>query len=234
MPPNLLDEGNNSSRKVRLKSYLLYAMGEIILVVVGILIAISINNWKKNADLKAQEQGIYADIKLEIQTDLTNIRSNRNYNAKYLSRYNRASEIILSDTKKEFIDTLAIIATELTNFSDFKNENSPYEMLATSGKINLLSNKDILRQLKNLGVLYTYINRLEQNQEAFMYTVVPKISNYLRFNPLQVIHQEKLYDYQFQNDIEIFIKIGIEKDGLYKQAEQNINQLINSLESEIN
>ncbi|MBL0027002.1 MAG: hypothetical protein IPO98_19350 [Saprospiraceae bacterium] len=40
----LLDEGN-------LKRYLMYAIGEILLVVIGILIALQINNWNQaNSD----------------------------------------------------------------------------------------------------------------------------------------------------------------------------------------
>ena len=42
---NYLNEGNNTK-------YLKYAIGEIVLVVIGILIAIQLNNWKEaNAEL---------------------------------------------------------------------------------------------------------------------------------------------------------------------------------------
>lgn len=44
---------------------------------------------------------------------------------------------------------------------------------------------------------------------------------------------EKLYNYKFQNDIEILIKIGKEKDELYERAETDINSLINLLEEEL-
>ncbi len=45
---------------------------------------------------------------------------------------------------------------------------------------------------------------------------------------------EQLYDYKFHNDIELMIKIGLEKDGLYKQAEIDLSGLINLLEEELN
>jgi len=35
----------------KVSKYLLYGLGEIILVVIGILIALSINNWNKNKQL---------------------------------------------------------------------------------------------------------------------------------------------------------------------------------------
>ena len=50
--------------------YLKYAIGEIILVVIGILIALYINNWNENLKLKQQEIQIYKEIKSDlIQTE---------------------------------------------------------------------------------------------------------------------------------------------------------------------
>ncbi len=218
----------------KFKKYLVYAIGEIMLVVIGILIAVSINNWKQSKDLEKVEQNLYSDLIQELQTDLFGIQGNRIYNNKYMARYNRASEIILNDPQRQLIDTLAIIATELTNFSDFNNEESAYNKLATSGKLQIITNKEILRRLQNLGSLYNYINRLEKNHEQIMLTIIPKITKYLRIKPFQVMMPEQLYDYKFHNDIELMIKLGVEKDGLYKQAEIELSGLINLLEEELN
>lgn len=224
---NLLSEN-------KFKKYLIYAIGEIVLVVIGILIAVSINNWKQSIDLKKVEQNLYGDLIQELQTDLIQIQGNLDYNNKYLLRYNHASEIILNDPQRQLIDTLGIIVTELTNFSDFKNEESAYNKLATSGKLELIANKEILTRLQSLGTLYKYINRLEKNQEQFMYSIVPLISEYLRIKPFQVMMPEKLYEYKFHNNIEFMIKIGIEKNGLYKQATNDLKDLIKLLEKELN
>ncbi|MCK4990240.1 MAG: hypothetical protein KAS29_07125 [Bacteroidales bacterium] len=223
---NLLNEN-------KFKIYLIYGIGEIILVVIGILIAVSINNWKQSINLKEVEQNLYADLIQELQTDLVEVRDNLDYNKQYLLRYNRASEIILNDPQRQLIDTLAIIATELTNFSDFNNEESAYNKLAASGKLEIITNKEILTRLQNLGTLYNYINRLEKNQQQFMFTIVPKITEYLRIKPFQVMMPERLYDYKFHNDIEVMIKIGVEKDGLYKQAENDLRSTIILLEENL-
>jgi len=224
----------NMIKENKVSKYLLYAIGEIILVVIGILIAVSINNWKQSVDLNKVEQNLYSDLIQELQTDLYGIQGNRIYNNKYTARYNRASEIILTDTQKQLIDTLAIIATELTNFSDFNNEESAFNKLATSGKLEIITNKEILRRLQNLGSLYNYINRLEKNHEQIMLTIIPKITKYLRIKPFQVMMPEQLYDYKFHNDIELMIKLGVEKDGLYEQAETQLSSLINLLKEELN
>lgn len=220
--------------KKNLKKYLVYAIGEIILIVIGILIAVSLNNWKQDINLKKVKENLYSDLIEELKIDLVEIHGNRTYNQKYLDRYRWASSIIFNDTQKKLVDTLAVIATELTNFSDFKKDESAYEKLAASGKLELITNNTILNKLQSLGILYNYINRLEKNQEQFMFTIIPKISEYIRYKPLQVIQPEKLYNYKFHNDIVIFIKIGTEKETLYSQAESILNDLVNSLKKELN
>ena len=46
----------------KISKYLLYAIGEIVLVVIGILIALSINNWNEDRKLKQFEYKILKDI----------------------------------------------------------------------------------------------------------------------------------------------------------------------------
>jgi hypothetical protein len=218
----------------KVKQYLLYAIGEIILVVIGILIAVSINNYKQSLDLKKEERNMYGDLIQELQNDLEEIQGNLKYNNRYLLRYKRASEIILNDPQRQLIDTLAVIATELIYFSDFKTEETAYNNLAMSGKLELITNKEVLTRLQNLGIMYNYINRLEKDHETFMFTVVPKVFKYLRLKPFQIMMPEQLYDYQLHNDIELMILIANEKDELYKEAERDISDLINILEEELN
>jgi sensor domain CHASE-containing protein len=54
---------NNTSK------YLTYAVGEIVLVVIGILIALSINTWNENRKLRQSEQDILNNLKTELITN---------------------------------------------------------------------------------------------------------------------------------------------------------------------
>lgn len=47
--------------------YLKYAIGEIILVVIGILIALQINNWNENFNLKIEETRILKQLNAEFK-----------------------------------------------------------------------------------------------------------------------------------------------------------------------
>ena len=63
---NLLSEGNTGK-------YLKYAIGEIILVVIGILIALQINNWNEARKLQNTMQSVYSIIKTDLLSDIKNI-----------------------------------------------------------------------------------------------------------------------------------------------------------------
>ena len=56
--------------KNKFTTYLLYALGEIFLVVIGILIAVSINNWNQKNQQLAKEKEYLADIKISLQEDI--------------------------------------------------------------------------------------------------------------------------------------------------------------------
>ena len=54
----------------KISRYLIYAIGEIILVVVGILLALSINNWNNEQNRQKEEILILKEIAQNLQFDL--------------------------------------------------------------------------------------------------------------------------------------------------------------------
>ena len=54
----------------KVSKYLLYAIGEIILVVIGILIALQINNWNEYQKQLKTEKEILKEVKVGLESDL--------------------------------------------------------------------------------------------------------------------------------------------------------------------
>ena len=50
--------------------YLKYAIGEIVLVVIGILIALQINNWNENRKLENRRQEYYSQLLDDLNNDI--------------------------------------------------------------------------------------------------------------------------------------------------------------------
>jgi allophanate hydrolase subunit 1 len=58
----------------KVRNYFFYAIGEIVLVVIGILIALQINNWNENQKQKKQLDAIYTTIEQNLKTDLHSVK----------------------------------------------------------------------------------------------------------------------------------------------------------------
>src|SRR5210317_1869781 len=58
----------------KLSKYLIYAIGEIVLVVIGILIAIQINNWNEDQKKSDREKILVANFLEDIKTDSLGIQ----------------------------------------------------------------------------------------------------------------------------------------------------------------
>jgi sensor domain CHASE-containing protein len=59
--------------------YLIYAIGEIVLVVIGILIALQINNWNSNQKDELQETKILLQLKEGLALDRNKMEAELNY-----------------------------------------------------------------------------------------------------------------------------------------------------------
>ncbi len=63
-----------------LKRYLLYAFGEILIVAIGILFALQINNWNTIRVNRQQELKVYQNVRRQIVEDLNELSEVINFN----------------------------------------------------------------------------------------------------------------------------------------------------------
>ena len=57
-----------------LRKYLVYAVGEILLVMIGILLALQVNNWNQNRKDRIAEQEIVVELRKEFQENLRSVQ----------------------------------------------------------------------------------------------------------------------------------------------------------------
>jgi hypothetical protein len=145
---NLLSEGKTGKPALPAGRYLKYAIGEIVLVVIGILIALQINNWNENQKLKSRTQDYYTQLLDDLNNDIISTQSiikefsnhQKEYN-NYISSYDKKG---LTPIKAyEQISKLALIYSPLTF-----NTNT-IESLQGSGDIGLIPSH-IRNKLMNL------------------------------------------------------------------------------------
>lgn len=124
--------------------YLFYAIGEIILVVIGILIALSINNWNENTKNKRLENNYLNRILKELENDIleydkaTKLALERNDRVIFLQHVIENPEL-LQDSSDYFVNS--IISAGYTYFPTISNHS--FEELKSSGRLSLIQDEKL-------------------------------------------------------------------------------------------
>jgi len=142
--------GKPPSAKASAGRYFKYAIGEILLVVIGILIALQINNWNEGKKRTKVEMGILDEIRSSLQIDLEEI----DRESGYIQRNFKSQNIIINwiESKEPFNDSLSKHLHNVNMAALFRYQSSSYETLKQLG-MNTIRN-DSLR--KRISLLYDY------------------------------------------------------------------------------
>ncbi len=133
------------------RSYLLYALGEIILVVVGILIALQVNNRNMISIEKEQEVKMLKELNTAFISDTVNL----DYFAKRVE-YNAKSIGTLLDalsSKEEYHDSLSYYFPLVVTSFMWSEGNSAYKTLLSKG-VDLISNDTIRNSIISIHTNY--------------------------------------------------------------------------------
>lgn len=157
----------------KFSKYLIYAVGEIFLVVIGILIALSINNWndrRKKTNLKANYiESLKSDLSADLDYFKIQIASDSTDLAKMLSFSKRLSNSATT------MDTLIQIARyEFLPFTDINNElnMSTINSLISTENINVFNRNTSELLIKFNNEQLNSINMVDRNDELYFNSVV--------------------------------------------------------------
>ena len=149
----------------KFSKYLIYAIGEIILVVIGILIALGINNWNENRKDSKQERIVLMSL-------LDNLHLAKNQ-----------SELLISEEealKKRLIRILGIESNPNVNINqiipdsifkttvwDLQNDQptfNVYSNLKNTNKLSLIKNKNVNEKFTNLEFRLNRLNDILEDR----------------------------------------------------------------------
>ena len=160
--------------KNKTSKYIKYAIGEIVLVVVGILIALSINNWNEDGKSRKQEIKYLKNLQTDIVLELHNNDSLINYR-KVTAR--AAAHLLDFKTLETASDLLTLENTiqQVFERKTFIPTNNTYKELLSSGNLNYITNDSIKEYLLELDKMYVSIDNMEHHMyreyEVYLYNV---------------------------------------------------------------
>ncbi|WP_235299705.1 DUF6090 family protein [Portibacter marinus] len=145
--------------------YLKYAVGEILLVVIGILIALQINNWNE----KSKEIAAGLGYLKRLDQDLTKDSSYLDSKIKEASEAQKSFENYIRSIQKEQSSTEEFMELTASVFWDSDNlllEDRTYNEITNSGKFSYIKNDSLRNLIMNYYLRYGSIDNhiSEMNQ----------------------------------------------------------------------
>ncbi|WP_445382993.1 DUF6090 family protein [Robiginitalea sp. IMCC43444] len=162
---NLLTENKFSK-------YLFYAIGEIILVVIGILIALQINNSNESNKQRAKEVQFLKNLKSDLIFEESELESYIGIRESIVS----SAQIVLEHFNGKPVENLHMFNFHTFNvgiWQEFQRNNNTFLELLNSGNLTIISNDSIKNGLLNLDLIHKKIisdrEHLRNDMEHYFY-----------------------------------------------------------------
>ncbi len=233
--------------------YMIYAIGEIILVVIGILIALQINNWNEKEKLKVEEVKFLKNFKQSLFSDIE-------FNNFRFDKYELTKEsisILINHMEQDlpYQDSLKYHFGRITNTWTPKINTEVFEALK-SKDLNLISNDDLRDKLISYyswsnnvldAQINIYVQRIEDASSTIFNTRFNALwnGNYQKYRVTENFDDLKLemipnnYN-ELKKDKEFMYFLRSLKNQFYWDIEvsqndinEKINDLIKSIDSEL-
>ena len=232
--------------------YFKYAIGEIVLVVIGILIALSINNWNQQRIQDIEEQSALLNLKQDFEFNykvldsiLTETIENKKIQFLLLNHTGNKSDAITKDEFNIALNTLADI-------NEFYPRNGYLDDLVNSGSLGIIKNQELRNKLSSWNPVFEYIKsrekELEVGRDRISIMVIKKGSwlnadavstaETVKNNPFpksgfDIDNRNLLDELEFENNTENIIYQNDKLNQSHQKGLNLITQILALLEKEI-
>jgi len=232
----------NFFRKIRKKladdnkplKYLRYAIGEIVLVVIGILIALSLNNWNQNQNEQNKIKEYAVSLIQDLEGDIIMTREIQRQNEDIVSRIDSLNKYIYN-RKIENISNLDLLYFTLNKpHRPYAWKRTTITELKNSGTLGLIKNDSLAKMISEYHA-FTYhldddfINDRIQFEKAT--DLSTKVVNYNYPNLMEfrfkLLPKGNLRDYNFFESKEYLAAKSIKLELITKDIYQ-IQEMTNS------
>ena len=169
----------------KVAKYLRYAVGEILLVVIGILIALQVNNWNEHRKQKIQENYYLEQLLADFEFNKSEAERNLQFSV-FQSKNARLIIKSLAEPLDEDETIKWYYAINHLWFLPHPNYNeSSWGELKSTGHLELISNKDIVENISSFFADLHLINKLEDEWGSFNLEYRKEVNNILELDVRQ-------------------------------------------------
>ena len=232
-------------RKIRQKllsenktgKYFKYALGEILLVMIGILLALQVNNWNNNRIDRAKEANYIKNINREFKSNRAQLDSTVYYHQKVNQNTTKILNLVPIDVNKINKDSLSFYITDTFYHYSFNPQQSTINSLTNTSSFEIISNLELRGLLQKWDELVKDYREEEiVAREHGFDKYVPyfeKHISYLRFSNNDNIFDQNNVDFNFLESLEfenvIALKREYVRDILFGSELKEVNVTINKI-----
>lgn len=214
-----------------------YSIGEVLLIVIGILIALALNKWKEQQDLRNEETEILKELVMSLQNDLHDIKINMEIHDKSF----KSTTLLLDHLKagRAYHDSLDAHFGMALGSTFFLSDDVGYNSLGERGR-ELISDTDIRSELSTLYAHdYAFIKQLEGiDRDNLLFNLQPyyveNFRDFILFESATPINYEDLrQDPVYMGYLEWLRENRIYTVSRYKEIKDQVEKLVLLMEEEI-
>ncbi|WP_411768398.1 DUF6090 family protein [Winogradskyella sp. A3E31] len=224
--------------------YLKYAIGEILLVVIGILIALQINNWNESRKAQIQEQLLLNNLRVEFEDNLKDLDSINGEVDKVIVSLENVFELFGPSPKIVSLDSLDYMLSSSLSSPNWRPSEYLLNNLAGSGSIADLKNEKLKLLLYKWSRLRNQMLEVDVRTEKTGEEIIAYLKKYgslrnadvtneqfnYRKSTLGVSNLELLSDPQFENHIDDKLYMYGNTKTILKEAKALIVKMIEETE----
>ena len=204
-------------RKIRKKmaddnrpiKYARYAIGEILLVVVGILIAVQVNTWNEERKQRQIEIKYFYNLKNDLMADLVQLDAIINVSTRKV----QASKTMKLKANHDSIGSLYNFTDDMQTLlfvREFRPNDNTYEEMKSSGNFSTIGNADLKLKLMNLKKTYLEIAGVHEHMRSDYNLFLEDYQKYVDWG--------KYYDLNKSN----IPKLDLKYDSAYIESHKEI------------
>ncbi len=131
----------------RFSKYLLYAVGEIFLVVIGILIALQINSWNEYSKNRQLEKDYYLQFKSELEQNIKSAEDQIQYSTYQINNSKIVAYVLEKNSLYKDSQELYLAIEHLGKTYPTQYTNNVWTELLSNGKTLIIRNSEFRKKL---------------------------------------------------------------------------------------
>jgi hypothetical protein len=221
----------------KFSKYLLYAIGEIVLVVIGILIALQINNWNEQRKEGHEEQKVLKAIRADFLFNKIEIEQNIQETTWTVNGTKKVMDLCLLPLEEIDEQVADSALRHMVSFSTFHPSDGALQDLINAGKLNILKDDTLRDRLSNWNSRVDDVTEDEAYLKDFLdeYLLPIRLENleFQKGSKNQVDHMHLYESVRFENIVKKVHDMASYQVRLYEELQNEIDGIITQVDEQI-